>query len=249
MSFEHATQEAGAMQLGDRHIPYRVKRSARRKTVTLTIDPDNGLVLYCPRRFSTARLHAVMKEKSRWILNKTREMEALQARRVIRKWEPGALLPFQGADYPLVRHINGRMFDIRVDQGELKLFIPEREWPNMAPEQIREQAISGYRIAAERELLPRLEFYQHVLGLHPEKVRIRDQKKRWGSCSARGSINLNWRLILAPPAISDYVIVHELCHLKELNHSGRFWNLVAGAVPDHKSRRAWLREHGSLLFL
>lgn len=86
-------------------------------------------------------------------------------------------------------------------------------------------------------------------GLVPRAVRIKDQKSLWGSCSAAGAISLSWRLILAPPAILDYVVVHELCHLKEPNHQPPFWRLVASLMPDYARRRAWLRANGGLLRL
>jgi predicted metal-dependent hydrolase len=79
-------------------------------------------------------------------------------------------------------------------------------------------------------------------------LRVKDQQRRWGSASAKGALNFNWRLVLAPPPVLDYVVVHELCHLLELNHSPRFWARVAAVLPDFRERQAWLREHGPALY-
>jgi predicted metal-dependent hydrolase len=83
----------------------------------------------------------------------------------------------------------------------------------------------------------------------PAAVRIKDQKRLWGSCSAKGAINLNWRLIFAPPAVFEYVVVHELCHLREAHHQAAFWRLVEQILPEFEAQRLWLRANGHLLTL
>ena len=101
-------------------------------------------------------------------------------------------------------------------------------------------------LAAER-IPQRIAFFQTVLPCRYERLSIRGQKTRWGSCSSRGTLSFNWKLMLAPPEILDYVIVHELCHLTHMNHSPAFWALVASVLPDYRERRRWLRENGALL--
>ena len=88
-----------------------------------------------------------------------------------------------------------------------------------------------------------------MLGVTYGKISIRDQKTRWGSCSSEGNLSFNWRLILAPPDVLDYVVIHELCHRKEMNHSKEFWALVESLMPEYKERRKWLRENGNNLTL
>ena len=99
---------------------------------------------------------------------------------------------------------------------------------------------------ARRILTERTEYYKQILNVDYTKIRIAEQKTRWGSCSGRGVISYNWRLILMPDMILDYVVVHELCHLIEMNHSKAFWNLVGTVLPDYQKRRAWLKENGML---
>lgn len=104
-----------------------------------------------------------------------------------------------------------------------------------------------YRNAARVRLENRVAYYHSITGGHYTSVTVRDQKTRWGSCSSRGTLSFNYRLIFAPPVILDYVVVHELCHLTHMNHSKEFWNMVASVMPDYKIYRQWLRDHGSEL--
>lgn len=104
-----------------------------------------------------------------------------------------------------------------------------------------------YRDAAKEYIKKRVSYYADILDVTYGNISIRDQKTRWGSCSSSGNLNFNWRLILAPPKVLDYVVVHELCHRIEMNHSKKFWNLVKQVIPDYKEHRRWLKENGSSL--
>ena len=110
-----------------------------------------------------------------------------------------------------------------------------------------EREIEHFKKQLRPVLEQRLAYFSEQMGVSYGRVCIRDQKTRWGSCSARGNLNFNWRLCLAPPEILDYVVVHELAHRKEMNHSRRFWDLVEKTLPDCRERRRWLRENGRRL--
>ena len=111
-------------------------------------------------------------------------------------------------------------------------------------------ALTQRYIAAAKEYFPKRAAYFHQFtGGTYDRITIRDQKTRWGSCSARGTLSFNWRLMLAPPAILDYVVVHELCHLTHMNHSAAFWQAVESVYPDYRNARKWLKEHGQELIL
>ncbi|WP_242826930.1 M48 family metallopeptidase [Butyrivibrio sp. MC2013] len=105
-----------------------------------------------------------------------------------------------------------------------------------------------YRKSASEYLTLRVNHYERLIGVKHKKIVIRDQKTRWGSCSSSGTLSFNWRLMLAPPQILDYVVVHELCHFVHMDHSPAFWALVAKYMPDYKERRAWLKSNGDLLY-
>jgi len=104
-----------------------------------------------------------------------------------------------------------------------------------------------WRQVAREKIIERCRHLSELTGYRPVKVRITSARTRWGSCGAKGTVNFSWRLAMAPPEVIDYVIVHELVHLAEMNHSARFWQRVAQHVPDHRLHRRWLRENGHLL--
>ena len=106
-----------------------------------------------------------------------------------------------------------------------------------------------YKEAARSYIPKRVAYYHEMTGGTYNRITIRDQKTRWGSCSSKGTLSFNWRLMLAPPAILDYVVVHELCHLTHMNHSPMFWQAVESVCPDYKIARKWLKEHGNELVL
>lgn len=114
-------------------------------------------------------------------------------------------------------------------------------------EQQKKALEDRYRKAAKEYIPKRVAFYQSFMSGSYERITIRDQKTRWGSCSSKGTLSFNWRLMLAPPAVLDYVVVHELCHLMHMNHSKAFWNAVEEIMPDYKIHRKWLKENGNKL--
>lgn len=119
--------------------------------------------------------------------------------------------------------------------------------PDMTAQQ--KQALEKrFRQAAAEYIPARVTYYHQFTGGSFQRITIRAQKTRWGSCSSRGTLSFNWRLMLAPPRVLDYVVVHELCHLKHMDHSRNFWNAVAEIMPDYKEHKKWLKENGARLF-
>jgi predicted metal-dependent hydrolase len=141
-----------------------------------------------------------------------------------------------------------------ISDAEIDRFIRQkRAWieRNLARQAARPKPVvlsaeekARWRLIAEEKVIERCRYFSELTGYRPAKVRISSARSRWGSCSAKGTISFSWRLAMMPPAVIDYVIVHELVHLAEMNHSVRFWRRVAEVVPDHRQHRRWLRENG-----
>ena len=121
----------------------------------------------------------------------------------------------------------------------------EKELP---PTEAEKLLIKRYKNAAREYIPKRVEHYASLLGVSYSTITIRDQKTRWGSCSSRGTLSFNWKLILAPPRVLDYVVLHELCHRREMNHSERFWLLVESIMPEYRDYKKWLKDNGNSFY-
>lgn len=126
--------------------------------------------------------------------------------------------------------------------------LKKRPVSTLAPAQ--REALKKRYVQAAKEYIPkRAAYYRQFTGGEYTRITIREQKTRWGSCSSRGTLSFNWKLMLAPPTVLDYVVVHELCHLKHMDHSREFWAAVENVMPDYKEKRKWLKEHGCELVI
>lgn len=148
----------------------------------------------------------------------------------------------------------------RMKNGDIQRFVEEkREWIEKSLQQVREiqqkspidpftiEEIKQLAEKARKRIPPKVAHYASIIGVTYGRITIRNQKTRWGSCSGKGNLNFNCLLMLAPEEVLDYVVVHELCHRKEMNHSKRFWNEVERILPDYKKHRNWLKENGENL--
>jgi predicted metal-dependent hydrolase len=242
-SFRHprANREA---RLGHAVVAYELKRGKRR-TIGFVVGPD-GLVVSAPKWVPLHEVDAALQEKSSWIVRKLAETRArherLSAQRIV--WQDGAVLPFLGEPVTLVldpRHAFGAA-GATLQSGEqgrtLQVALPH----NATPEQIRD-AVQAWLMRQARQLfLQRLEHFAPQLQVSWRKLSLSNAGTRWGSACMDGSIRLNWRLIHFRQAIIDYVVVHELSHLRVMDHSARFWDTVRSVVPDYAALRGQLKD-------
>jgi predicted metal-dependent hydrolase len=214
----------------------KIVRSHRR-TIALIITPEAHLIVRAPLRAPAAMIDEVIREKSGWIRKKMGEMRG-RPHAVVHSYEEGEIFWFLGRPYPL--HIVDSAGDgiQRTD----RLCVSHTIKPD-----IRSGIQRWYRKEAYKEIHSRCMWFSMMTGYSPSSVRITDACQRWGSCNHRGGLNFSWRLIQAPLGIVDYVIVHELVHLRQPDHSRRFWVKVKELMPDYERRREWLRENERLL--
>ncbi|MCX7978866.1 MAG: M48 family metallopeptidase [Bdellovibrionaceae bacterium] len=223
--------------------PLRIERKAFRRSLSVVLKPGAPIVVRCGLLTSLRTIRSFLNEKSDWIERNLKKIQALRpAPKMLKEAEE---FPFLGRNLRLkvVMTPHRKAFCSRTDEN-IFLHIPLEEWPRDAGVQAHhyhEHVREFYKREAIRWISNRLRFWIEKTGLIPQKIQFREQKTRWGSCSARGQISLNWRLIVFSAEVIDYVLVHELCHLRHLNHSRQFWSLVESFCPNRRAAEAELK--------
>lgn len=229
------TDGIASLATADGTIEYALCVSPRRRTLCLQVFADGRVRVSAPARVGLATVRAFVDARIGWIQKQQARLRALPPAPVR---AAGSRIRFLDEELELVA-VAGLRTPRRVG---LTLEVPVHS-------DITQSLRRWYRAQAPAHITERVIYFAPQVGREPQRLRIAAQKTRWGSCSPRGTVSLNWRLLLAPSEILDYVIVHELCHLLHANHSARFWREVARVVPDHERHRRWLREHGGELAL
>ncbi len=231
--------------LNGRSVAYTVRRSPRARQVRLRVGVRFGLEIVVPAQGRLPDIPALLRERAAWVLDALDRLTT-QSPTVDAPLTDGAVLPYLGFDHrlsmraaanilPAVEHdVSARTLTARFDPARYDLAAVLEWW---------------FRGQARDALTVRAAHFAPPLGVSYARLTVRDTRSRWGSCSSRGGLNFSWRLILAPPPILDYVVIHELAHLREMNHSPRFWAILAEHCPDYQLRQVWLREHGPRLMV
>jgi predicted metal-dependent hydrolase len=214
-------------------LVYTIRRSPRARRIRVRVDPHEGVEVVIPQRGTKRDARRAVAELRPWIERKLREAETARTRLE----SPPGTVPFLGGHLTL-RPEPGRRRTHR--QGDA-LHLPATA--------THEALERWYRAEAKRQIEPRLTRATDALGRPHTTLAIRNQRTRWGSCSTTGAMSFNWRLLLAPEPVLDYVVWHEACHLVVMDHSHRFWALVERHVPGYREPRRWLRQNGSALVL
>lgn len=210
-------------------MEYKLIRS-RRRTAVIHIKKDGTVEVRAPLRLSCEIIDHFVSSKESWIEEKTRAMISYAERRRDFAVEPGGTLTLLGKEYP-VDYENSAAFD------GTRFFIPKGE-----SGQVKRCVVALYKELAIREIESRVEYYSCIMGLVPSGVKIGRANTSWGTCSAKNGLIFTWKLVMAEPDAVDYVVVHELAHIREHNHSARFWALVHNVLPDYAQRREKLKK-------
>jgi len=221
---------------------YQVRKSARRRTLSITVHPDNHVVVSAPARCPRSSILQFVESKSDWV-RKAIQANLLKVPPRSRRFENGEKFLYLGKEYTL--KVQGGHSPRAALKGETICV----RLPAPAPSEVRSILLEWYRERALAKIKEKVPVYAGLIGVKPCMVSIKSLKSRWGSCSAQGRISFAWNIIMAPEEILDYLVVHELCHLVHLNHSQQYWDLVASILPDHRKSRKWLRENGENLSL
>jgi len=232
---------------GNQTFEYTIIRK-NNKSITIKVNNEGKITITCPSFIKESEIYELVMKKADWIIGKLKLIEdkTSQAKEV--EFISGEHLLYMGEKHMLEIHeIEDKKGYVRLSGEKIEAYVPSMLKNIEKKDYIRALLIHWYKYQAREKFVERTNLYGSKLKLYPKSIRVKGQKTLWGSCSSKENINFNWRLIMAPLAILDYVVVHELCHLKERNHSSRFWALVESIVPDYKEKRKWLKDNGMSL--
>jgi predicted metal-dependent hydrolase len=226
--------EQRATLLVGKHITFTLKRSGKRRSIGLRID-DNGLTVSVPLRASEKWLHSVLQDKALWVVEKLEGWQTCQPAEI--SWQDGETIDYLGE--LLVLRVVQSLFTTPIQRRGKELWVFLVSGSEAAH---IEQAVScWYRLEAERLFAERVAHYSPLLKAVPREIKLSSAKTQWGCCTVRGTVHLNVQLIRLQLRLVDYVVVHELAHLRELNHSAAFWQVVGSACPDYTMLRSELK--------
>jgi predicted metal-dependent hydrolase len=230
------TQRREADLLGHQ-IEYEVSRSSDATQPRIDVD-IHGTTVVIPQGAGLDP-EELLKENAAWLIEKTRKFETYREQIPDREYEEGETFPYLGEEYEVVVE--------RRSSSQI-----ENETFRLAEHHVNQTSVKRaletlYRRKARETFEERLKLYAAEMNVEYDQIHVRNQTTRWGSCSSTGTLSLNWRLIMAPLEVVDYILVHELAHLREPNHSDEFWSLVAEHDPEYKAHSQWLEENSAQL--
>ena len=238
--------EQGSVRFGGTTIEYQVRRSSRRrKTVHITVD-GSGVQVAAPQDTPDDEVQAIVRRRAPWIL--AHAPDAL-LETPAKRFVSGETLPYLGRNVRMVIEPGDVPSpEVRFDHWRLRITVPRGVPEALRPESIRKAIVAWYRRRAEVRVKNSVgQWWPRFGGSEQFRVLIRDQRQRWGSCAPDGTLRFNWRVAMLKPDLAEYVVVHELTHLRVRNHSPEFWALLSRAMPDAQQRRRRLREVGKAL--
>lgn len=219
------------------NLHFEVLPSPRRKTLELTVERDGQLTLRAPEGTDDSVLKAFVQEKRFWLYTKLAEKNALRQPVAPKEFVSGEGFPYLGRSYRLLL-VDEQDVPLKLEAGRFKM-------PRAEASKGREHFLRWYMTHALPWLRRRVQQFAPRVGVEPTRVEVRDLGFRWGSCGRAGGLNFHWATILLPPSIVEYVVVHELVHLHEANHTPEFWTRVERVMPDYEQRKGWLAEKGA----
>lgn len=218
-----------------------VIRTPRRKTADIRVE-EGAVSVVVPLDTSSEKIDQLLTSKRKWIKEKlTLQRELAPASD--KQFVSGEAFPYLGRNYRL-KLVQGAFTPVKLQQGRLLVQLPEA---NRYPHMVRNALVRWYKHQAKQRIPQKVQRYAELVGVKPTGITIKSFKARWGSCTAQGKLEFNWRIMLAPNRMVDYVVVHELCHLLHHDHSPDFWQEVNRVMPDYQECRKWLKEHSEKL--
>jgi len=227
-------------------LDYEIVYSKKRRKAAIVVCPDLKVEFRAPHGLSREAIREMVQKKAGWVWEKLYWFEANRLPNQEKRYIDGEMYLYLGREYPLkILHVGGVNKSLASFSGaELTVLIPEAVSEELKPTLVKKAVWDFYRDCAESDVDRLLKVYSEKLKISLPVFKVKHQKRRWGSCSADNVLRINFQLMMAPPKQLEYVVVHELCHVKEKNHSARFWKLVGELMPGYEVHRKNLKKDG-----
>lgn len=212
-----------------------------RKTLSIEIEAPRRITVISPEGKSEDEILETVKTKSKWIVQKLFEIREMEYRKRDKQYVNGESFIYMGRNYSLQIVLDevASFPEAKLSRG--KFFVTSY---TKDQDTIKQALENWYRDKAKEKINERIRYYQAQFDVKPKRVVIKDQEKRWGSCTKDNQLLFNWKCIMAPSPVLDYIVVHEMCHMVHMNHSKEFWHLLKRVLPDYEQRKSWLRDNG-----
>ena len=238
------------IQIGTTTIDYSLKYTNRQKTIDLQIDLHDGLSVYAPKQLSINEVEQNLHKKSKWIIKNIDKISEIKINLSQKEFLAGEKFLLRGRNYKLkIKRKENTKPNLTFYKGTFIATMPE----NIPDEDyqliLKPLFLKFYHQKAEEIVKERIKKYEKYFDTIPGKIRIKELKNKWGTCTGKNNISINWRLVFANTSIIDYVVVHEMCHLKNKSHSKKFWKDIEKILPSYRESKEWLRTNGDMLNL
>lgn len=243
---EAVMRKNDSVKVCGRTINYEIVYSKKRRKAAIVVRPDLKVEFRAPHGLSHETIREMVRKKAGWVWEKLDWFEANRLPDQEKQYTDGEEYLYMGREYPLkILTVDGTGKSLASFNGsELTVLVPETVPEGLKPALVKKAVWNFYSDCAESEVDRLVKTYSEKLKIVPPAFKVKHQKRRWGSCSADNVLRINFQLMMAPPEQLEYVVVHELCHVKEKNHSARFWKLVGGLMPDYEVYRKSLKKDG-----
>lgn len=231
---------------GTKEIEFNVE-FRNRKTMSISVEPPSNITVVAPLDTNEGEIREAVKLKGAWIVQKLFEFRNIESKRVNREFVNGESFMYLGRNYSLQIHVDETLQNnssVKLFRGKFHVYVKEKD-----DELIKDTMEAWYREKTEEQVKKRIKYYQRFFNKKPTAIKVKEQKKRWASCTSNNELLFNWRCVMAKSTALDYIVVHEMCHMYYMNHLQEFWDLVASVMADYEVRKEWLRDYGVRLNL
>ena len=230
LSYEYGTQQI------EFDVVFR-----KRKTLSIEVEAPSKITVISPEGKSEVEILETVKGKSKWIVQKLFEIREMEYRKYNKEYVNGESFIYMGRNYSLQITVDEviRIPEAKLLSGKFAVSVKSKD-----SEQIRLALENWYKDKAKEKITERVNYYQNHFDCKPKRIVIKNQQKRWASCGKNHELLFNWKSVMAPSPVLDYIVVHEMCHMVHMNHSAEFWALVKRILPDYESRKEWLKNNG-----